>query len=59
MAVTIIKEKCTGCGQCVLSCQWDALSMDPTFLSVVTAGNCVDCMICLEYCPNQAIRGKD
>ncbi len=50
----VIEKKCTGCGICVQSCAFDALSMvrrtDKDALAVI-ANNCVSCNACVGVCP--------
>lgn len=50
----VIEEKCTGCGICVQSCAFDALSMvrraDKTPLAII-ADNCISCNACVGVCP--------
>ena len=43
---------CLGCGDCVESCQFGALSMDPaTGLPVVDEEKCTACGACVKACP--------
>lgn len=47
--VKLIKEKCTGCGNCVNACIVGAISMDEdTNLPIV----CLHCGHCVEFCPH-------
>jgi dihydroorotate dehydrogenase (NAD+) catalytic subunit len=53
-APVVIKEKCTGCGICVVACAFDALSMvrhtnEKPF--AVIANNCISCNACVGVCP--------
>ena len=54
MAVTIDKEKCTGCGSCVDACPVDALKLDGD-KAVVDEDTCIDCGTCVDECPVEAI----
>jgi len=54
MAVTIDKEKCTGCGACVDICAVDALKMEDD-KAVVDPETCIDCGSCVDECPVEAI----
>jgi electron transport complex protein RnfB len=43
---------CLGCGDCVFSCSFDALYMDPlTGLPVVDEKKCTACGACIKACP--------
>jgi NAD-dependent dihydropyrimidine dehydrogenase PreA subunit len=53
MAVSINKEKCTGCGDCVDSCPVEALSIKNE--KAVVNDECIDCGACVDTCPNNAI----
>lgn len=47
---------CLGCGDCVLSCQFDAMYMDKeTGLPVIIQDNCVACGACVKACPRGII----
>ncbi len=52
--VSIDEQKCLGCGQCVLVCDFDALEVRYG-LSRVNLEECVACGLCLEYCPVKAL----
>ena len=54
MAVTIDKEKCTGCGACVDVCPVDALKLEND-KAVVDPETCIDCGTCVDECPVEAI----
>ena len=49
----ILPRKCTGCGQCVASCPFQAIEME-SGKAVINAG-CRVCGACLKVCPEQAI----
>ena len=53
---------CLGCGDCAVSCKFDALAMDTaTGLPVVNDANCTACGACIKACPRSIIemRHKD
>ena len=53
---------CLGCGDCVVSCRFDALAMNPeTGLPAVVDANCSTCGACVKTCPRNIIelRRKD
>jgi len=54
MAVTIDKEKCTGCGTCVDTCPVEALKLVDD-KAVVDPDTCIDCGSCVDECPEGAI----
>ena len=46
----LIKEKCTGCGYCVLVCPYDALVSNGW--AEVIQDKCTDCNLCVYACPS-------
>ncbi len=47
---------CLGCGDCVLACEFGALSMNPeTGLPVVDEAKCIACGKCVKACPKALI----
>jgi NAD-dependent dihydropyrimidine dehydrogenase PreA subunit len=57
MPVIIDANKCTGCGLCLYECGSLVFDFDSdSYRAVVTRNQfCVDCFICQETCPEQAI----
>lgn len=53
----IDKNKCIGCGTCVLSCPMDVIRMneDTGKAAVKYPEECVVCCICVADCPKNAI----
>lgn len=53
---------CLGCGDCVVSCDFDAIYMDEATGLPVVKDNCVSCGACVKACPRDIIeirkRGK-
>jgi len=50
-------ELCTGCGECVERCPFEALAV-PEELCVVNYDRCVGCGLCASVCPTQALSLK-
>ncbi len=48
------KELCEGCGQCIESCQFSALSM-PNGVAEVDTDRCMGCGVCTSRCTRKAI----
>jgi 2-oxoglutarate ferredoxin oxidoreductase subunit delta len=62
--VTVIRERCKGCGYCVAFCPMGVLEMSSEFNEkgyhfpeVVKAEDCTGCDLCGMYCPDFAISG--
>ena len=54
----IIKNKCVGCGRCVLSCRdggHQAISLNEDRRPVLDGTKCVGCHLCILVCPEDAI----
>ena len=54
MAVKIDKEKCTGCGSCIETCSFDAMTINDG-VAFADPELCVECGACIDACPNDAI----
>jgi ferredoxin-type protein NapF len=47
-----VRDRCTGCGDCVAACPEDVLRMDRGYPAVALgAGKCTFCGACAEACP--------
>ncbi|MDR0869467.1 MAG: 4Fe-4S binding protein [Planctomycetaceae bacterium] len=56
MSAVVDKEKCTGCGECVLSCPLDSLTLDEEDgKAAVDSDICGECGACIDVCPAGAI----
>ena len=53
--ITIAKEKCTGCGECVDICPAEVLEMVDEKSNVANIDECLGCESCVETCPESAI----
>lgn len=50
------RELCVGCGNCVGTCSFDALSLTGEHGTALVAGeSCMGCGVCVRHCPQQAI----
>ncbi len=62
--VTVIRERCKGCGYCVAFCPTGVLEMSAEFNEkgyhfpqLVGGRDCTGCDLCGMYCPDFAISG--
>ena len=59
MPTRIIPERCSSCGACVFQCGGSVYGFrvknDTLFVEVCRVKSCVDCCICMELCPENAI----
>jgi heterodisulfide reductase subunit A-like polyferredoxin len=51
----ISMEKCTLCGSCIEVCQFEALAIESTSVSLIYPEQCTYCGECEAICPEQAI----
>ncbi len=54
MSIVIDQEKCTGCGECVVACPLEAISMKND-KAQVDPDTCGGCGACVDVCPAGAI----
>ena len=45
------KKRCVACGECVVSCRKDAVSIHAGCYAVVNTDLCVGCGLCSRNCP--------
>jgi ferredoxin len=51
-----INEECSGCGDCVDACQFNAIGLDEdNGIAVVHQLKCMGCGICVDVCANEAM----
>jgi electron transport complex protein RnfB len=48
------QDLCTGCGDCLERCQFEALAV-PHDICLVDPGRCVGCGLCMAVCPTEAL----
>ncbi|MBP2665643.1 MAG: dihydroorotate dehydrogenase family protein, partial [Firmicutes bacterium] len=47
--------KCIGCGNCVRSCPYQAITLENK-VAIISSQNCFGCGLCVSRCPVSAIR---
>ena len=53
--VTVDKDKCTGCEECVSNCPAEVLELVDGKSEPVNIDECLGCETCVEVCPEDAI----
>jgi ferredoxin len=53
--ITVDKDKCVGCGECVDVCPSEVYELIDEKSEPVNADECVECCACVEACPEEAI----
>jgi len=56
MRITIVQERCSGCGNCAKVCPQKILRLDHEQVVVEDELRCMGCFGCEDECPKQAIR---
>lgn len=51
----ILPDKCTGCNECVDSCEEEAILGRKRFIHVIDQEECIQCGACMEACGEEAI----
>lgn len=56
MIEVVIKDRCTGCGDCIEVCPSDVLRLGESGKAVIAAqADCQTCLLCELYCPADAL----
>jgi NAD-dependent dihydropyrimidine dehydrogenase PreA subunit len=53
--VTVDKDKCTGCEECVAACPAQVFVLEDGKSEPAEADECLGCETCVEVCPEGAI----
>ena len=53
--ITINKEKCSGCGECLSSCPGDVYELRESKAVIENPEECHGCSTCEDVCPEKAI----
>ncbi|MFZ5686711.1 MAG: 4Fe-4S binding protein [Bacillota bacterium] len=57
--VTVKKDKCNGCGECVSVCPVELLFLEDGKAEANGDIECMGCESCVAACPNDAIRVQE
>jgi NAD-dependent dihydropyrimidine dehydrogenase PreA subunit len=53
--ITINKEKCSGCGECLSNCPGDVYELHESKAVIANPKKCHGCRTCEDTCPEEAI----
>ena len=53
--MVVDREKCTGCGDCVSACPFDAIFLDPVDDKAIVCDLCQGNPKCVQWCPTEAL----
>jgi heterodisulfide reductase subunit A-like polyferredoxin len=53
--INVDKSKCTGCGNCLKTCVFNAISINHDDIAEINLDKCVRCGSCAVVCPEKAI----
>ena len=53
--ITINKEKCSGCGECLSACPGDVYELQESKAVIANPEECHGCRTCEDICPEEAI----
>jgi electron transport complex protein RnfB len=56
--VEIVADMCSGCGICRIICPVDAIEGEKKQVHAVAEDRCIECLLCVDRCPKEAIRVK-
>ncbi len=56
--VTVDEEKCDGCGWCIETCEYGAITIHPSKRKVVICDTCNGDPQCVQWCPERALTLK-
>lgn len=55
ISLTVNKQRCIGCGKCVIVCPQGVLMLEGRSIKTVKFDRCIECGACMVNCPVDAI----